>query len=62
MVSLRKLRKKFRRNSMAHLHPSTKDADTINIQRMERILRESDNSVHAKVNVNLFAYHIRKVC
>ena len=45
MVSLRKLRKKFRRDGMAHLHPSTKD-DEVTIQRESH---SNSKSVHAKV-------------
>ena len=53
MVSLRKLRKMFRRDSMAHMHPRTNDEEVVTIQKMERILREANlnaKSVHVKVS------------
>ena len=53
MVYLRKLCKMFRRDSMAHTHPRTKDEDVVTIQKMERILREANlnaKSVHVKVS------------
>ena len=53
MVSLRKLRKMLRQDSMAHMHPRTNDEEVVTIQKMERILREADlnsMSVHVKVS------------
>ena len=53
MMSLRKLRKLFRRDSTAHMHPRKKDDELITVQRMERVLRErniSSKSFHVKVS------------
>jgi hypothetical protein len=54
LLWLLSLQKKFRHDSMAHLHPSMKDDEVITIQQMEQILRKSDSnskSIHAKVNI-----------
>jgi hypothetical protein len=61
MVFLRKVRKLFRHDSMAHVHPSTKDDEVITVQRMEHILRESNlnsKSVHVKVSQDYFVCSI----
>ena len=61
MVFLRKLTKLFRHDSMAHVHPSTKDDEVITVQRMEHILRESNlnsKSVYVKVSQDYFVCSI----
>ena len=61
MVSLRKLRKMFRRDSMAHMHPRTKDEEVVTIQKMERILREANHnakSVHVKVSYEIWSIRL----
>ena len=53
MVSLRKLRKFFRRDSTADMHPRKRDDELITVQRMEKILRERNidaKSFHPKVS------------
>ena len=53
MLYLRKFRKLFRRDSTAHVHPSTKDEEVITVERMEQILRESyvkSKLLHVKVS------------
>ena len=52
MVSLRRLRKLFRRDSTAHMHPRKQGKELITCQRMEKILRErnvSSKPFHVKV-------------
>ena len=61
MLYLRKLRKLFRRDSTAHVHPSTKDEEVITVERMEQILRESyakSKLLHVKVSQETFVTKI----
>ena len=54
MVSLRKLKKLFRRDNTVHMHPRKKGDELIACQRMEKILRErsvTSKSFHVKVCV-----------
>ena len=58
MVPLRKLRKLFRQDSTAHLHPTRKGDELITCQRMEKILRERHiTSRHFHVKVSLIHNH-----
>ena len=51
MVSLRRLRKYFRRDSTAHMHPRKQGEELITCQRMEKILHErTSKPFHVKVN------------
>ena len=50
---MRFLRKLFRRDSTAHMHPRKRDAELISVQRMEKILRER--------NITSKPFHV-KVC
>ena len=53
MVSLRRLRKLFRRDSTAHMHPRKQGEELITCQRMEKILRERNvSSKPFRVKVN----------
>ena len=51
IVSLCKLRKLFRRDSTAHMHPRKRDDELITVQRMEKILRER--------NIDAVSFHLK---
>lgn len=60
MVSLYKLRKSFRRDSTTRTHPVARkgDEELITVQRMEKLLRESNvNSKSFHVKVSVMYYH-----
>ena len=64
MVSLRKLKKLFRRDSAAHMHPSKKGDEPIACQRMEKILRErsvTSKPFHVKVRVQILITYMDKL-
>ena len=49
MVSFSTLRKMFRLDSIAHMHPKMNDEEVVTIQKMERILREANLNSNSRL-------------